>query len=247
MQFSRSRRKSGPGAVLSALRRMLVLGVLIFIALKANAPKRLRDLYQTWSSPSVTANDDQTENAAPEMSGPSVATSGDAGIVDIPDAQGLILMDGTDISDQNSGDAGTDPGATGTAASASGTEPQALDLDIDTQETPPGDIDKGLGAHQDVAEFLQSSTEDSVGQPKESGGASGGEDAEDPLETMMKEGDAIPGNGTAECPEGFPIKGNGRSGLYHVPEGLAYPRTKPDVCFRTPEVAEKAGFRRATG
>jgi len=250
---------------------MFVLGVLIFVALKANAPKRLLELYQTWmgtlgqpagggatsggETPSVdAASGDQTEHAASQTGGASTATSGDAEIVDVPDAQGLILMDGTDISDHDPGDAGavqstagTDSGTTGTAASPSETELPALDLDISSQETPPSDIDEGLAAHQDVAEFLRSIPGDSAAESDAPGSVPAGESTEDPLETMMKEGDAIPGDGTAECPEAFPIKGNGRSGLYHMPEGFAYPRTKADVCFRTPEAAELAGFRRATG
>lgn len=59
--------------------------------------------------------------------------------------------------------------------------------------------------------------------------------------------DAVPGDGTTECPEEFPVKGNDRSRLYHMPDGSAYARTKAEVCFRTPEAAERAGYRRAKG
>jgi hypothetical protein len=55
--------------------------------------------------------------------------------------------------------------------------------------------------------------------------------------------DSIPGNGTHETSPGFPIKGNRRSGIYHVPGGFAYERTIADICFRTPEAAEAAGLR----
>ena len=55
--------------------------------------------------------------------------------------------------------------------------------------------------------------------------------------------DSVPGNGTHETPPGFPIKGNRRSGIYHVPGGFAYERTIADICFRTPEAAEAAGLR----
>lgn len=267
MQFSRSRRKSGLGGILSTLRRMLVLGVLIFVALKANAPKRLLELYQTWvgtsgqpagggatsagETPSVdAASGDQTEHAASRTGGASVATLSDSETVDVPDAQGLVLMDGTDTSDLDPGDAGavqSTAGTAGTAASPGETELPALDLDAGTPGTSPGDTDELIAAHQDVAEFLQSIPGDSAAESDAPGSVPAGASTEDPLETMMKEGDAIPGDGTAECPEAFPIKGNGRSGLYHMPEGFAYPRTKADVCFRTPEAAEMAGFRRATG
>ena len=65
-----------------------------------------------------------------------------------------------------------------------------------------------------------------------------------PLLSLVREGfDSLPGDGTALAPAGFPIKGNGRSGIYHVPGGFAYERTIASVCFRTVEAAEAAGFR----
>lgn len=44
------------------------------------------------------------------------------------------------------------------------------------------------------------------------------------------------------APEGFPIKGNADSMLYHVPDSAFYDRTVPEVWFATAEDAEKAGF-----
>jgi large subunit ribosomal protein L4 len=44
-------------------------------------------------------------------------------------------------------------------------------------------------------------------------------------------------------PEGFPIKGNADSMLYHVPDSAFYDRTVAEVWFRTPEAAEAAGFQ----
>lgn len=45
-----------------------------------------------------------------------------------------------------------------------------------------------------------------------------------------------------EQPEGFPIKGNASSKLYHVPGSSFYKRTIAEVWFDTPESAEAAGF-----
>jgi micrococcal nuclease len=45
------------------------------------------------------------------------------------------------------------------------------------------------------------------------------------------------------CPPGFTIKGNGDSGIYHVPGGAYYDATNPEVCFATPADAQAAGFR----
>jgi large subunit ribosomal protein L4 len=43
-------------------------------------------------------------------------------------------------------------------------------------------------------------------------------------------------------PEGFPIKGNADSMLYHVPGSSFYKRTVAEVWFKTAEAAEAAGF-----
>jgi hypothetical protein len=57
--------------------------------------------------------------------------------------------------------------------------------------------------------------------------------------------DVVAGDGSSACPAGFPIKGNGRSGIYHAPGALAYDQTRPTLCFRTTEAAERGGFRPA--
>lgn len=44
-------------------------------------------------------------------------------------------------------------------------------------------------------------------------------------------------------PDGFPIKGNADSMLYHVPDSAFYERTVAEVWFATAEDAEKAGFQ----
>jgi large subunit ribosomal protein L4 len=43
-------------------------------------------------------------------------------------------------------------------------------------------------------------------------------------------------------PEGYPIKGNASSKLYHVPGSAFYNRTVAEVWFKTTEAAEAAGF-----
>jgi hypothetical protein len=54
--------------------------------------------------------------------------------------------------------------------------------------------------------------------------------------------DSIPGDGSPDSQDGYPIKVKKRSGLYHVPGGLAYDRTIADLHFRTVEAAEAAGY-----
>lgn len=47
------------------------------------------------------------------------------------------------------------------------------------------------------------------------------------------------------CPHGYPVKVKVSSGIYHLPGGLAYERTKPDRCYATPQTAEADGYRAA--
>jgi large subunit ribosomal protein L4 len=47
-----------------------------------------------------------------------------------------------------------------------------------------------------------------------------------------------------EMPDGFPIKGNASSKLYHLPETSFYNRTVAEVWFATEEAAKSAGFAR---
>jgi hypothetical protein len=56
---------------------------------------------------------------------------------------------------------------------------------------------------------------------------------------------AVAGDGTTECPPGFPIKGNQQSMLYHDHTSRSYKRTIAEFCFATPEAAQAAGFRPA--
>jgi hypothetical protein len=47
------------------------------------------------------------------------------------------------------------------------------------------------------------------------------------------------------CPDGFPVKANERSGIFHVPGGRFYARTVPERCYATPEDAVADGYRAA--
>jgi hypothetical protein len=45
------------------------------------------------------------------------------------------------------------------------------------------------------------------------------------------------------CPTSHPVKAKLSSGIYHVPGGMNYERTKPDRCYRDPEAADLDGLR----
>ena len=57
------------------------------------------------------------------------------------------------------------------------------------------------------------------------------------------EGSHAPIEGAA-MPEGFPIKGNAGSMLYHLPDTSFYNRTVAEVWFATEDAAKAAGFTR---
>jgi hypothetical protein len=47
------------------------------------------------------------------------------------------------------------------------------------------------------------------------------------------------------CPDGFPIKANGSSGIFHVPGGRFYDRTIPERCYAEADAAVADGYRAA--
>jgi hypothetical protein len=47
------------------------------------------------------------------------------------------------------------------------------------------------------------------------------------------------------CPSSHPVKVKESSGIFHLPNGLAYDRTTPDRCYRDSAAAEADGYRQA--
>jgi hypothetical protein len=47
------------------------------------------------------------------------------------------------------------------------------------------------------------------------------------------------------CPDSHPVKGKLASGIYHLPGGLNYTRTRADRCYLDPSAAESDGLRSA--
>ena len=48
-----------------------------------------------------------------------------------------------------------------------------------------------------------------------------------------------------QCPDGYPIKANDNSGIFHVPGGRFYARTVPERCYAAAEDAAADGYRQA--
>lgn len=51
------------------------------------------------------------------------------------------------------------------------------------------------------------------------------------------------GDGSLDCPDGFPIKAKASSNIYYEPGSHHYSVAIPDVCFAAAEDAEGAGYR----
>ena len=54
---------------------------------------------------------------------------------------------------------------------------------------------------------------------------------------------ATAGDGTSDCPAGFPLKGNASSKLYHAPGTPSYDATIPEMCFASDDDAVAAGYK----
>lgn len=50
-------------------------------------------------------------------------------------------------------------------------------------------------------------------------------------------------DGAADCPAGYPIKGNASSKIYHMPGQSSFARTEPEICFATEDAARAEGYR----
>ncbi|HEX5968871.1 MAG TPA: 50S ribosomal protein L17 [Intrasporangium sp.] len=56
---------------------------------------------------------------------------------------------------------------------------------------------------------------------------------------------AAPPNEDGSAPEGYTVKGNANSGLYHEPDGQWYEQTDAEFWFKSAADAEAAGFKKA--
>jgi hypothetical protein len=48
-----------------------------------------------------------------------------------------------------------------------------------------------------------------------------------------------------QCPDGYPVKANDNSGIFHVPGGRFYERTVPERCYAHADDAAADGYRAA--
>jgi hypothetical protein len=120
--------------------------------------------------------------------------------------------------------------AASTDASASEPESAASDTGT-TAPTPPETIDAGV---DETGTFRPTRAEtDDYGVVVTD---------DEPAGLEATEG-WVQGDGTSNCPEDYPIKGNANSRIYHKPGEPSYEQTIPEICFADEDVASQLGYR----
>ena len=97
---------------------------------------------------------------------------------------------------------------------------------------------------QDADESTTTTSSDDAEAAEEyaAGDADGDGEANASDQSPHGEGSHAPLDDVDEMPEGYPIKGNAQSMLYHEPDTRYYGATKAEVWFDSAESAEAAGF-----
>jgi hypothetical protein len=154
--------------------------------------------------------------------------------------------------DHPSGAAGS--AATGIAASgASGTATTgerraSLESDADVSTTPPAAVtsrpgtNQPMGLTQDQTQTAGGAASGTAGQTVSSSPTSGTTGSA--TQGSSAHGGSVRGDGSRNCPDDYPIKGNRNSMIYHMPHQSSYQGTKAEICFATEEDAIAAGYRR---
>jgi trigger factor len=132
------------------------------------------------------------------------------------------------------------------------TEPEEVPLNHTTVEAGEAPSTEDASAISGEAITLSGETGSDVPEPQAMSATTPAESAEvEAVESgtagtgESKYEGAVEGDGTNNVPEGYPIKGNDSSKIYHVPGGGSYENTVAEYYFATPEDAEAAGFRAA--
>ncbi len=131
---------------------------------------------------------------------------------------------------------------------AAATAPAAEEAAPAAEEAAPAVEEAGPTAGEnavDEAEGASATAAETAADASDSDGPVAEARAEESTSTAdapYGEGSHAPLADPSEAPEGFPIKGNEDSKIYHVPESPHYGRTVAEVWFATPQAAEAAGF-----
>jgi hypothetical protein len=190
-----------------------------------------------------TSDAGQPGGAAGGASGLDVADTTDpaqAGALDTSSMQTDTLE-----SSIATGDAGV-PRDTGAVSDIGADDPGSISASLDRSTDELGAIvDDGTesaGAElADTQTFVPAGADTTTGSGSEDQGI-GAVEAEASDDPDVPAG-AVRGDGTNVCPDGYPVKGNASSMIYHAPGRASYDATVPEFCFATEQDAENAGFR----
>jgi len=132
-------------------------------------------------------------------------------------------------------------GAAGVAVLRSRQRSTTTPADTPSTEWPPFET-RSDGAHNGHVS-IDSATTSVVNSGAAKTGAIGAMAAE--AEESHVEHDDWAAAVDGKCPDGYPIKVNPVSGIFHVPGGRSYERTVPQRCYASTEAAERDGYRQA--
>ena len=115
-------------------------------------------------------------------------------------------------------------------------------IELVAQKTVTSEADRArrVAASQQAAPGSRS--RGGSGRRRDAGESTEVEESTSTDEAPYGEGSHAPLDDPDEAPEGFEIKGNADSMLYHLPGTPFYNRTVAEVWFATAEAAEAAGF-----
>lgn len=149
----------------------------------------------------------------------------------------LLVMDDPKAGEQTPEDAAApESSETGETAAAPTEASGATEQAAATTESAPAEATEAPVAPEESA---------SEPAPAESGEAPAARAAQ-ASSRLPTEGEGelwVAGDGTANVPEGFPIKGNATSRIYHPEASPSYRNTIAELYFATPEAAESMGYR----
>ena len=117
-------------------------------------------------------------------------------------------------------------------------------IELVAQKTVTSEADRArrVAASQQAVEASPAEEPETVEDVTEASDVAEVEESASTEDAPYGEGSHAPLDDPDEAPEGFEIKGNADSMLYHLPGTPFYDRTVAEVWFATPEAAEAAGF-----
>lgn len=154
------------------------------------------------------------------------------------------VTDEADRARRSAGSQRTAAPAASTAAPAAGTDAEETAPAATTAAPASGtDVEKAAEEVSEQAlDVATAAPEGSDTQDQALDAAESAEESANSADAPYGEGSHAPLDDPQQAPEGFDIKGNADSMLYHVPGSSSYDRTVAEVWFATPEAAEAAGF-----